>query len=79
MENNFNGHPIIISPYNFQKHLDDVLISSPVYNLVHHLYCCKDAKENKTTMKTHWIPGVNNLGKFDKLIECPLLENTGRE
>lgn len=29
-------------------------------------YRREDAKEKKTTMETYWIPGVNNLGQFDR-------------
>ncbi|MEK7856618.1 MAG: hypothetical protein AAB288_11050, partial [Acidobacteriota bacterium] len=29
-------------------------------------YRGEDAKEKKSTMETHWVPGVNNLGTHER-------------
>lgn len=64
-------------PYRYgseiRKYIPDfiVLIDDGRGNLIHLIveikgYRREDAKEKKSTMENYWIPGVNNLGLYDR-------------
>ena len=56
-----------------QRYLPDFIVKvdaggGEVLNLVVEVkgYRGEDAKDKATTMRTYWVPGVNNLGQFGR-------------